>query len=51
MFRGFAGDLHSKDFRVIDEYAAYIIPAQIICATVCDLLVNGAELAKAVGKD
>ncbi|HHU31078.1 MAG: amidohydrolase [Zhaonellaceae bacterium] len=47
---GFAGDLHSKDFRVIDEYAAYIIPAQIICATVCDLLVNGAELAKAVGK-
>lgn len=45
---GFAGNLHSKDFRVTDEYAAYVVPAQIICATVCDLLANGAELAKRI---
>jgi len=47
---GFSGNLHSRDFKVIDEYAAYVVPAQIICATVCDLLGNGAELAKAIGK-
>lgn len=47
---GFSGSLHSKDFTVTDGYAAYVIPAQIICATVCDLLGNGAELAKAIGK-
>jgi hypothetical protein len=42
--------LHSKDFKVTDEYAAYVIPAQIICATICDLLGNEAELAKTIRK-
>jgi len=48
---GFAGNLHSKDFRVSDSYAAYVVPAKIISTTVCELLANGAELAKRIRQE
>lgn len=37
---GFSGTLHSKDFAVRDEYAAYILPAKIMAATVIDVLLH-----------
>ena len=45
---GFSGDAHSKDFCVSDPYAAYILPAKIMAATIIDLLFDGAEKAKKI---
>lgn len=35
---GVDGPGHSKDFRVVDEYAAYVVPAKVFALTVIDLL-------------
>ena len=45
---GFSGGLHSKDFRVIDPYLAYVAPAKVLASTVIDLLTNGAASAKKI---
>lgn len=45
---GFSGGLHSKDFRVIDPYLAYVAPAKVLAATVIDLLTNDAASAKEI---
>ncbi len=44
----FAGDLHSKDFRVEDEEMAFIIPAKLFAMTAIDLLTDGAKKAKEI---
>lgn len=46
-FSGFSGNVHGKDFEIVDEEMAYIIPAKAILMTVADLLADDA----AVGKD
>ncbi|HAJ33178.1 MAG: Uncharacterized protein XE09_0039 [Atribacteria bacterium 34_868] len=51
MTAGFEGELHSKDFKIIDKEMAYIIPAKIIAMTIIDLLSNNADLAKQVLKE
>lgn len=45
---GFSGGLHSKDFRVIAPYLAYVAPAKVLASTVIDLLTNGAASAKEI---
>ena len=43
---GFSGNLHSKEFCLADEDAAYILPAKIMAHTVIDLLYGDAEKAR-----
>lgn len=48
---GFEGELHSKEFKIVDKEMAYVIPAKIMAMTVVDLLYNNATLAKEVLKE
>lgn len=48
---GVTGELHSKDFCVVDYYKACIVPAKTLAMTVIDLLANEAITAKEVLKD
>lgn len=45
---GFDGALHSREFHVTDEDAAFIIPAKIMAVTAVRLLENGAQLGKKI---
>ena len=45
---GFEGILHSTDFHITDENAAYIIPAKIMAITAVRMLENGAALGKKI---
>jgi len=42
---GFNGEAHSRDFTIVDEWMAYIIPAKIMAMTLIDLLHKDAKLA------
>lgn len=46
MIGGVKGDLHTRDFEIVDEYKAYIMPAKAMALTVIDLLYNDAVKAK-----
>lgn len=46
MVGGFDGALHSKEFKITDSNAAYIIPAKILALTAFRLLENDAKLGK-----
>ena len=48
---GITGGLHSKDYKIISEIDAYIIPIKIMTLTLIDLLYNNAEKAKKIIKD
>ncbi|MBU5438704.1 amidohydrolase [Tissierella sp. MSJ-40] len=48
MIGGIKGSLHSKDYEIIDEELAYIIPAKAMALTVVDLLVNQGEKIKEI---
>ncbi|MFW6028983.1 MAG: amidohydrolase [Halanaerobiales bacterium] len=50
-FGGIKGDLHTRDFKLVDEELAYIIPAKILAMTVIDLLYNDAHTAKNIVKN
>lgn len=41
---GFEGTVHSREFRVVDEEMAYIIPAKVTACTLIDLLTDPATL-------
>jgi amidohydrolase len=45
---GFIGAAHSKDFKIVDEDAAYIIPAKVMAMTIVDLLWDLAHEGKKV---
>ncbi len=45
---GIIGTLHTKDMKIIDEYAAYIVPAKCLAMTSIDLLYNNAINTKKV---
>ena len=45
---GYVGSAHGIDFATVDPDAAYILPAKLLAATVCDLLRDGAARAKSI---
>ena len=50
-FGGAVGVPHGLDFDIVNDYAAYVVPAKIAAATVIDLLCDGAEKAKAIKRN
>lgn len=51
MFGGIRGDLHSREYSIVDEEFAYLEPAKALALTVVDLLFDEAKEAKAILKD
>lgn len=51
MFGGISGELHSKDYCIIDEDYIYLQPAKVLALTIVDLLFDDAKKAKAILKD
>jgi len=45
---GYAGTAHSKDFAILDEEMAYVVPAKAMALCVVDLLADGAAAARAL---
>ena len=45
---GITGGLHSKDYKVVDETDAFIIPIKIIAFTLIDLLCDEAKVANSI---
>lgn len=45
---GISGNLHTRDFTVVDPDIAYVLPAKIMAMTLIDLLCDGAEKAQAI---
>ncbi len=43
---GYAGTAHSKDFAILDEEMAYVVPAKAMAISVVDLLADGAAAGK-----
>ena len=43
---GFKGNIHSKDFKIVDKEMAYIIPAKITACTLIDILKNKKTIKK-----
>jgi len=48
---GFDGAAHSKDFRIVDEDAAYLVPAKAMAMTVIDILWDGAREGKKIKEE
>lgn len=46
MIGGVKGALHTRDFEIVDEDLAYIVPAKAMALTVVDLLFDNAKNAK-----
>ncbi|MCR1899829.1 amidohydrolase [Irregularibacter muris] len=46
MIGGVKGNLHTRDFQVIDEDLAYVLPAKAMALTIVDLLYKDASTAK-----
>jgi len=47
-FGGAVGVPHGLDFDIVNDYAAYVVPAKLAAATVIDLLYDGAKEAQKV---
>ncbi len=48
IFGGVSGALHTKDFYMTDPEIAYVLPAKALAATIIDLLVDGASMARQI---
>ena len=48
MIGGIKGALHTREFQIIDEELAYIVPAKAMAMTVVDLLYDEAKVAKEI---
>jgi amidohydrolase len=48
MIGGITGNLHTAEFRIIDEETAYILSTKIMTLSIIDLLYDGAEKAKGI---
>ncbi|MGL5543255.1 MAG: amidohydrolase, partial [Fusobacteriaceae bacterium] len=48
MIGGISGKLHTREFDIVDEELAYIIPAKVMALSVIDLLAEKAETAKKI---
>lgn len=51
MFGGIKGGLHTKEYNIADEEAAYLLPAKAMALTVVDLLINEGAKAKDILKN
>ena len=51
MVGGVKGALHTRDFEIVDEELAYIVPAKSMAMTVVDLLFDGAKGANEILAD
>ncbi|WP_042277122.1 M20 family metallopeptidase [[Clostridium] dakarense] len=51
MIGGVKGALHTRDFEIVDEDLAYIVPAKSMAMTVVDLLFDGAKEANDILSD
>lgn len=51
MFGGIRGDLHSKEYTIVDEEYLYLEPAKALALTIVDLLFDDAKEAKNILKD
>jgi amidohydrolase len=51
MFGGIRGDLHSKEYCIVNEEYIYLEPAKAIALTIVDLLFDDAKEAKTILKD
>ncbi|MGL5348895.1 MAG: amidohydrolase [Peptostreptococcaceae bacterium] len=51
MMGGVKGALHTRDFEIVDEDLAYIVPAKSMAMTVVDLLFDGAKGANEILAD
>lgn len=51
MIGGIKGALHTREYEIIDEELAYIIPAKSMAMTVVDLLFDGCKEAKNILND
>ena len=47
-FGGAEGALHSKDYRITDEYKLHVMPAKMMAITAYRLLKDGAAEAKKI---
>lgn len=48
---GFDGNLHSKDFVMVNEETAILLPAKLMALTAVNLLKNGGEIAENIKKN
>jgi amidohydrolase len=48
---GVVGNLHTREFAVVDPETAYILPAKLMAMTLIDLLFDGAKEANAIIED
>ena len=48
MIGGITGNLHTRDFKMVDEELAFIVPAKAMALTVVDLLLDNAKSAKEI---
>ncbi len=51
MVAGVKGALHTRDYEIIDEELAYIVPAKAMALTVVDLLFDDAKVANEILSD
>jgi amidohydrolase len=51
MFGGIRGELHSKDYSIVNEEYIYLEPAKALALTIIDLLFDDAKEAKNILKD
>lgn len=51
MFGGIRGELHSKEYRIINEEYLYLEPAKALALTIIDLLFDNAKEAKRILED
>ena len=50
-FGGAVGTPHGNEFDIVNEYAAYVVPAKLAAATIVDLLCDGAKGALGVKRE
>ena len=50
-FGGFTGTIHGKDFAIVDEDMAYLIPAKALASSLADLVRDQAALARQIIQD
>lgn len=51
MIGGISGNLHTRDYKIVDEELAYIVPAKAMALTIVDLLFDDANSAKEIIKN
>ncbi|MGL4392024.1 MAG: amidohydrolase [Fusobacteriaceae bacterium] len=48
MIGGITGNIHSREYKIVDEDIAYVIPAKAMALTIVDLLYDNAKIGKEI---